>query len=179
MSKKKNYNRVSLPTDIEDIITKTCKTTIDLYKEKEKKITKGDKFRKTKLLMENYLSFAKHYEKAVDNARSVGDIIDVSKLDDDELFIHSIRRSKARTLIMVSHIDQSLELLKKSMERKGQLERYSVIEEIYLREDSLSFEQMAEEFSCNERTVRRWKNDMIFELSILIFGFEAIEDRLS
>lgn len=179
MAKKKNSNERSQPTNIEEIIEKTCLTVIDKYKEKEKKSFRKDKFRKTRLLMENYKRFTKHYEKAIDNVKAVGDIIDVSDLDEEELYIQSIRRSKTRTLIMVAHIDWALEELKKSLIKKGQSEKFLVIEEVYLSDNPCSFEEIAQQLSCNERTVRRWKNDMIYDLSILIFGVEAIEDKLS
>lgn len=159
--------------EIEEIINKATDEAIKRFDEK-KRIEKRKKvFHNTELLLKNYNSLREHYEKAVDSLDEFCDE-DLSGInDEDELYIRSIRRSKFRTFIMISHIEMAIEALKKKMNQRCQPEKYRVIEMLYL--EGRTFESIAEKLNCGERTVRRWKNEMIDELSILIFGIDGLK----
>jgi hypothetical protein len=67
---------------------------------------------------------------------------------------------------------------------KSQPERYAVIQKLYLEPSKTSIpwnervQIVAAEIPCGEASVRRWKNDMINELSILLFGVDGLQLEL-
>jgi len=149
---------------------------------KEFDIKKGEDIKKrvlhnTMVLLENYNSLSMHYKRAVDNL----DYIELDEEDNfscesigpnDKLFILSIRRSKFRTMIMVTHIKSALESLKLDCKKKNQLNKYNVLEQHYIFD--IPFDKIAAELFCSEITARRWKNEMVKELGIYLFGVDAL-----
>ena len=170
----KNYN-------IDDVIKKTVAETLKEYDYKKKQDLRKNVFHNTELLLKNYNSLTEHYKKAVDSidTENIEDNI-VEIVDDieceDEIFIKSIRRSKFRTLIMITHIDCSLQELKAAMSKKNQSEKYAVLDLHFLQETN--FDEIALRLHCSEMTVRRWKNEMINELSTYLWGIDGTKLEL-
>ncbi len=163
---------------MEDIANMAADAAIKRYTDKEKKEAKNKKLHNTELLLKNYNSFIKHSNDSKDSFKDIEDDINIDPedLDDDDLYIHSIRRSRIRTAIMVEQIDMALQYVKNKMNEKGQLEKYEVIDKVYLKEEG--FEKAAEELNCSEMTIRRWKNEMIRELSVPLFGVDGVKSLL-
>ena len=163
-----NYDQV-----IKKAVTEAIKE-FDIKKHEE---AKTKILHNTRLLLSNYNNLSKHYEEAVDN-------LDYIELDEegnsscesieanDKLFILSIRRSKFRTMIMVAHIQTALKILKDDCIRKNQLIKYDVLEKHYLQ--NVPFNQIAVESNCSEITARRWKNEMVQDLGVYLFGIDAL-----
>ena len=163
-----NYDQV-----IKKAVTEAIKE-FDIKKHEE---AKTKILHNTSLLLSNYNNLSKHYEEAVDN-------LDYIELDEegnsscesieanDKLFILSIRRSKFRTMIMVAHIQTALKILKDDCIRKNQLIKYDVLEKHYLQ--NVPFNQIAVESNCSEITARRWKNEMVQDLGVYLFGIDAL-----
>lgn len=127
--------------------------------------------------MKNYKSLKEYYENAKDNIHDVEkDIMEFKDIDDFELYIKSIMRSKARTLIMITHIDSTRQVLEEKLSKNDEVYKFKVIKSIYIDEKPMTFEELAENYSCNPRTIRRWFNEIIRELSILLFGIGALDD---
>lgn len=157
------------PDQIEGIVT----LAIDRYKATEKRMIQKNRFHNTELLLRHYNSLKAHYDNAIDNLQQVQDIVDFEYTDEDELYIKSIRRSKSRTLIMIAHINAAVEELEERLVVEGQPEKFMVIREVYF--EGKTFAKMAEKLNCSEMTVRRWKNEMIEEISLLLFGIEGLK----
>jgi DNA-directed RNA polymerase specialized sigma subunit len=160
--------------EIEKIINQAADAAIKRYKDKEKQDTRKKRFHNTELLLRNYNSFVEHCNSK-DSIDDIQEIIDERNLsiDEDELYIKSIRRSKIRTAIMIENITHFIRVLKAKMESKEQLEKFEVIKLIYF--DGKTFEEVAAEVNCCEMTVRRWKNEMVRELSTLLFGVDGVK----
>ncbi|CCO08264.1 hypothetical protein [Desulforamulus hydrothermalis] len=147
------------------------------FKEEERQRVKRTRYQNTELLLKNYLSLLDHYENSKDKAS------DIMELDDDmdEVIVKAIKKSRIRTAIMITQIETCLEILRLRMSAKGQPEKYQVIKSLYLdkaRRDMPYGELVkvvAEEIHCGEATVRRWKKEMITELSVLIFGVDGLK----
>ncbi|MBU3155166.1 hypothetical protein [Clostridium estertheticum] len=163
--------------NFDEVIKKAVTEAIKEFDVKQKEGSKTKIFHNTKLLLINYNSLSKHYKNAVDNL----DYIDLDEEDEnscesiesnDKLFILSIRRSKFRTMIMVSHIKAALKSLQEECIEKNQLNKYEVIEMYYLQ--NVPFDKIAVELSCAEMTIRRWKNEMIQALGVYLFGVDAL-----
>lgn len=160
---------------IDEIINKAVKEAIREY-DKEKMIERKDKrFHNTRLLLKHYNDLKNHIKNAIDDINQIRDESDfLDILDDvDELYILSIKRSKTKTLIMLSHIDMALEMLKNKQGKLCSLEKYLALEKYY--KDEKSYEDVAEELNCSVITVKRWVKEMTNELSIFLFGIEGIK----
>ncbi|HEY5523984.1 MAG TPA: hypothetical protein VIK26_01465 [Clostridium sp.] len=163
--------------NFDELIKKAVSEAIKEFDIKRNEDAKTKVLHNTKLLLNNYNSLSKHYKNAVDNL----DFIELDEIDEnscesiesnDKLFILTIRRSKFRTMIMVSHIKAALEALKEECIEKNQLSKYDVIEMCYLQ--NVPFDKIATELSCSEITVRRWKNEMVQALGVYLFGVDAL-----
>lgn len=153
---------------------------VRLYKQQEEKIIKSRIFRNTKRLLNHYRELNDHIENAVWSF-SQDDEPDYSSMMsdiDEDVFIESIKRSAARTVIIVSHVDKGLSVLK--MKTSKDLYKYTVIDLMYisteLAELSMAerLSQIAERLTVSEATVRRYELDMTNKLSVLLFGAGAV-----
>ena len=167
--------------NIDDIIKKTVAETLKEYDYKKKQELRKNVFHNTELLLKNYNSLTEHYKNAVDSIsfenveENILEIVDDIECT-DELFIKSIRRSKFRTLIMITHIDCSLKELKAEMIKKKLKEKYEVLDLLYLQEKG--YDEIALRLHCSEMTARRWKNEMIQSLSIYLWGIDGAKIEL-
>ena len=163
--------------NVDEVIKKAVTEAIKQFDIKRYEESKIKVLHDTRLLLKNYNALYKHYEKAVDNLVYIElDEEDENSCEsiesNDKLFILSIRRSKFRTMIMVTHIKSALEVLREDCIKKQQTNKYKVLEMYYL--ESIPFAQIAAEFNCAEMTVRRWKNEMVQELGVYLFGVDAL-----
>jgi hypothetical protein len=163
--------------NIEETINKAAKESAkEAIKEfdKEKRQEQRKKvFQNTKLLLSHYNDLKQHVENAIDDVRQLEtDLIDLGDIERDELYILSIKRSKSKTLIMIAHIDMAMEVLKQKQIKLCSLEKYDALKYFYI--NLLDYEEIAAKLNCNERTARRWMNEMIEELSVYIFGVDAL-----
>ena len=156
---------------VDEIIERTIKE----YEKKQKRKVQKRSFRNTKLLMENYNDFKKHIDYSVADIKDIQGIVtmDLQKNNCDELFILSIKQSKAKTLIMTSHIEKSLELLEIEQKRVGTIERYQALEMYYI--ENKSYERIAEELNTGKNTPSRWVKQMLDRLGVLLFGIDGIK----
>jgi DNA-directed RNA polymerase specialized sigma24 family protein len=163
--------------NIEEAINKAAKESAkEAIKEfdKEKRQEQRKKvFHNTKLLLSHYNDLKQHVENAIDDARQLEtDLIQIGEIERDELYILSIKKSKTKTLIMIAHIDMALEILKQKQYKLCSPEKHAALEMFYI--DEMTYEEIVEKLSCGERTARRWMNEMIEELSVYIFGVDAL-----
>lgn len=160
--------------NVDEAIKKATKEAIREY-DKEKKLEQKKKvFHNTKLLLKHYNDLKTHVDKAIYDINSLEwDLEEIGELERDELYILSIRRSKSKTLIMIAHIDMAMEQLKKKQYHLCTIEKYQALESYYFNEET--YENIAEKLNCGVITVRRWVNEMINELSILLFGIDGLK----
>lgn len=165
--------------NIQEIARTAAIEALKLQKNDERMRIRKNRFHNTELLLKNYLGLVEHFETAQDKA--LEEEVYSEDLDKQDIIIQSIRRSKIRTKVMIRQIEICLEILRVRMIAKGQPERYDVIQKLYLEPGKLSMqwteriETVASEILCGEASVRRWKNDMINELSILLFGVDGLQ----
>ncbi|MBZ9635600.1 hypothetical protein [Clostridium sp. FP1] len=161
------------------------KIIIEAIKEfdKEQKYEQKKKvFHNTRLLMSNYNSLRNHVGNAVDDINKLknhelqeSNYIDITQ-GYDELYIYAIKKSKIKTLIMIAHIDVALEALKENQCKIGTNCKYEALEMFYLSE--MRYEDIQEHFQCSKNTPGRWINQMLNELSILIFGLDGLKSYM-
>lgn len=137
----------------------------------------------TRLLLANYRNLKEHVSGAVFNGRkakeSALDILD--GLDnfeyEDAYYISSIKQSQQRTLIILTHIDEMLNLYRISCEQSGkeeEMRRYRILNAAYIDPDKKSPEEIARENHVEKRTYYSDLGKAIKPLSALIFGIDGI-----
>lgn len=162
--------------NIEEIVRETVLTTI---KEYEKKINEHNRRKilyNTKLLLKNYNELKNHALNAVYKNIECEEIDkengEDSNYSDDEILIESIKKSKAKTIIMIAHIDVALERVKVKYKNKGIFEKYKALELYYIEEKEK--EEIAKEINCSIKSVGRWIKEVEEDIGINLFGINSM-----
>jgi hypothetical protein len=160
--------------NIEETINKAAKQAIREYDKEKKQEQRKNVFHNTRLLLKHYNDLKQHVDNAIDDVtRLESDLIDLGDIERDELYILSIKRSKSKTLIMIAHIDMAMEILRQKEIKLCSIEKYETLKMFYI--DEVSYDDIIRHFNCGVNTPRRWINDMINELSILLFGIDGLK----
>lgn len=157
---------------------------LKLQKSDERERVRKNRFHNTELLLKNYLNLLDHSENSKFDASEIHDIVEplgFENIDLDDVIVQSIKRSKVRTQVMINQIETSIEILRLKTASKNQYEKYEVIEKLFMDQEKSKLptteriKVVAEELNCGESSVRRWKNEMINELSVLLFGVDGLK----
>lgn len=164
---------------------KAALQTMETAKRKAEKERADKRLHNTKLLLQNYRMFVIHAGRAVYSSSDVLDELPVQilgrmmgdDLDDDEIYIESIKSSKMRTAIIVKHIQDMLSMYEIFCERSDNEEerrRYRVLKMRYIDDPSINVVEIAEQENVAIRTVYKDLDKAIKRLSALIFGIDGI-----
>ena len=137
---------------------------------------KDRRYQNTKLLMENYNSLKKHIEGKLDGVDIKLEFRDETGeiyVKSDYMWLESISKSKARTKEMLRYVDEKLEFLKYKYEKLGKYEIVDSFIMFYI--DEKTDDDIREKHSCGYQTPRRWREKAIGELSVLLWGIDAIK----
>lgn len=156
----------------DELIDKAVKKAIKEYAKEQKTEKKRKALHNTKLLLKNYEKIKSSIEEAVSEASQLEDH-PFDCTDEDDVYIASIRRSKLKSLIVVSHIDKALLLTKEEYEQKEMLYKYTAFYDCLI--NNVTCEAEAEELDTSAVTIRRWINEVTKEISIRIFGVDGLE----
>ena len=161
--------------NIDETISRVVKTAIKEYNKEQKAENRKNVFHNTKLLMKHYNDLKSHVDNAISDVTQLeDDKLELGGMyEEDELYILSIKKSKAKSLIMIAHIDTAMKTLYKENKRKGTSEKYEALKKYFI--DGKSYEDIAEQLNCGVNTPRRWINEMINELGVYLFGIECIK----
>lgn len=166
-----------------DAGVKAAMEHIRTEREKERKSRQDRRLHNTRLLLKNYRLLKEHTKGAIFRAnrareRAV-DILDgLNDYEmDDGLYIESIKKSQQRTLIILAHIDQMLELYKAYCYNSGNPEnirRYGVVMATYIDEPKKSALEIAGTFGIEKRTVYKDIKAAANPLTALLFGIDSL-----
>ena len=139
--------------------------------------------RNTKKLMRIFPTLLAHSNSSI---AELADVCDDDALDiliqmmrgngNGEVRVDSIRRSAARTRIMIDHIEAMLEAYRQeSLKSKNEEahRRYRVLCSLYLDEERKSVDEIANAESIDRRTVYKDIDKACERLSYYIFGIDA------
>lgn len=171
---------------INEVAKEAALEAFKIYKQQEKANMKKTRLHNTGLLLNHYIDFLDHYEQIKYKASDIQDDLspDIDKIELDDIMIYSIKRSKIRTMIMIRQIETAVALLKVKMKDKNQMEKYHVIEKLYMDRSKSKLEfnprvnLVADELHCSDSSVRRWNSEMLNELSISLFGVDGLRLEL-
>ncbi|MFL0197372.1 hypothetical protein ACJDU8_17655 [Clostridium sp. WILCCON 0269] len=145
------------------------------------------RLRNTRLLLKHYRDLKVHGRlvnsstNSIYNSNAIDILDDIDPIDDEEQYVQAISRTKMRTSIILGHINKSMEYYKVICEKDGDTKkrRYDIIKYMYMEptDDNIlpTYEEVAEHFNLNVRTVGRDVKSAIEDLSILFFGIDGIK----
>lgn len=154
-------------------IKKISKEILKEIRKEEQESKKKGVYHDARLLMKHYNDLKTHYEKGISDIKGITEDVDMLDIDEEELYIHSIKTSKVRTLIMVSHLEFALKALKNKQKKNKTYEKYRALELYYIHE--FTYEIVAEKLNCSEISARRWIKEMLKELGVFLFGIDALK----
>lgn len=157
---------------------------IEVQNEKSRKSRHYRRLHNTRALLVNYRMLKEHIKYAVYDANQIVqekavDILDLmwEKNNNSANFVESIKRSVERTVIIMNHIDNMLDIYKKlcqMSEKSEDMRKWSTINAMYLDAEPMTVTQIAELEHVDRRTVYRDIEDAIEKISSLIFGVEGV-----
>ncbi|NJD02655.1 MAG: hypothetical protein FIA99_08685 [Ruminiclostridium sp.] len=164
-----------------------AREAIKLCRQEERDKIRKSSFHNMRCLMENYLDLVEHYEKIKYRAKDLEDYLenmDIYGVDpeseDGEIRIEAIKRSKTRTLIIVTQIQSAVAMLKRDMEAKDETEKYRTVTMLYMDQAKrgMKFNQrvnaVADDVKCDPVTIRRWNTEMLNKLAVKLFGIDGL-----
>lgn len=165
---------------------KVALETLDKEKKKAQKSRYDKRLRNTKLLLRNYRMFKEHTESAVFEASQLDenaiDILDMmwEQSSNGEVFVESIKKSVARTRIIMTHVTDMLDLFESYCYRSNKPEdsrRYRVINALYINDNAMTAREIASTEGIDDRTVYKDVDAACEKLSALIFGIDGIKSN--
>lgn len=166
---------------------KSAIDTIEKERQKAAREWHDRRLRNTKLLLQNYRRLMEHYENAVYDAATLeeedytaAEIFELMSqyVYDNDLYVESIKKSAARTHIIMEHLNKMLGVYEAYCE-KAQREDYKrhwrVIKALYLDETPTTVVKLAMTEYVGERTIYRDIDAACEELSALLFGIDGIK----
>lgn len=166
-----------------DLSREAALEAVRIFQKEEKEKVRKKSLYNVGLLMNHYLDFIDHYEKIKYRTSDLHDYLENMGIDVrpyDELSVEAIKRSKTRTLIIITQIQTAVNMLKADMEAKDEIEKYQVIKMLYMdpSKKDITFSQrvklIAEEIKCGESSVRRWNTEMLNKLAVKLFGIDGL-----
>ncbi len=165
-----------------------AKTALDIMeKERQKSLSERHKrkLRNTKLLLRNFRMFKLHSDNAVAELQDfdeedyqIFEEMMLNRTNDSNLFVESIKKSVARTRIIVTHVSEMIELYGvycQQSTKPEDMRRFRVVNAMYIDEESLTASQIAEQEGIDDRTVYKDVDAAIEKISALIFGIDGIK----
>ena len=138
-----------------------------------------------KLLLRNYRDLKASVENAIYEAETSETALDI--LEDlmmpgrnPNLTIESVKRSAARTAILMEHVDAELYAFKFKCERsKSQkvTRQWDIVYWMYIADEPKTMEDLATEYICDKRTLYYDLNNAYETLAALMFGLDGLSGR--
>ncbi len=184
MSKNSSLLRAEIIKIAAEEGAKVALETMEKEKKKAQKSRFDKRLRNTKLLLRNYRMFKEHTESAVFEASQLDenaiDVLDMmwEQSNNGEVFVESIKKSVARTRIIMTHVTDMLDLYESYCYRSNKPEdsrRYRVIDALYINDTPYTVREIAQQEGIDDRTVYKDVDSACEKLSALIFGIDGIK----
>ena len=137
----------------------------------------------TELLLRNYKYLKAHAENAVyeaEEVESAQDILQDLMLGRNSVTVESIKRSAARTVVIMNHVDRMLnayEAICLNSSRDTDPRKWDAIYSKYIREPQLSVAEIARNHGVVEQVIYDDLRDAKTFLGVLFFGIDGVPDR--
>lgn len=140
---------------------------------KELMYQKTDKrLHNTRLLMRNYNNLKEHINSKDDKVEIIVNIDNEVDFKSDYVWLESVVRSKTRTAKMMKYVDDKIKYLEQKYKEKKEYEKFRAFELSFIEE--MTNEEIQEELNCSKNIPKKWTDIVVKELSILLWGIDAI-----
>ena len=153
-------------SDIEQLISRAVKNGIEQYRREETQKREGNKYHDTFRLMKCYRDAVFHKDNAISEAEQLK-LKDMTE-EQKNTYLQSIRRTRFKTVLMLSHIDKAVEEIKRRRQAQGRQIEYEAFEAYFMQ--GKDYAEIAEELETGKNTPQRWIKAIISELSVLLWG---------
>lgn len=172
MAKSKGITKHQL----EIIAAASAQEAIAAYEKKatkQKKEIKKRNLRNTELLLKNYIKLKELCEDTVH--QEVPE--DYPEFSLESLTLESLSTYRAKTLKMMNHVDKMLVSYEWHCKKGSEEERrrFKVLKLRYLIDDRMTVKEIVELHSIDQTTVYRDSKRAIKDMSVLLFGIDAID----
>ncbi|MGL5440811.1 MAG: hypothetical protein ACRDA4_10615 [Filifactoraceae bacterium] len=144
------------------------------------------RLRNTRLLLRHYRSLKAHSKISdstinyIEEDNVIDVLDDIEDISTEEQYVQAIRRTKVRTKNILRHIDKAMKYYEYICKAEGEnkLRRYNIIDYVYIdpkNNELVTYEEAAEHFDLNIKTVGRDVRLAIEDLSILFFGIDGLK----
>ena len=130
------------------------------------------RFQNTKLLMLNYTLLKQHIINEKDEMRVIYDCMDENDIKIEYMWLESIINSKGKTIQILKYVDEQLNYIKNKYSENKQYEKYRAFEMSII--ESKSNIEIMKELKCGKNSPKNWSDEIIKELSILLWGIDAL-----
>lgn len=151
-------------------------------KKRDSKRRKDRRLRDTRRLLRHYREIKAHAEDAITSLAEMKDedydFFQAFVTERNSVDVGAIVTSKARSAIMIAHIDAMLlkyQQIAYASNRLEEIRRYNVLEGMYISDSGDSAEDIAIRENINVRTVYKDLDSACARLSALLFGIQWIE----
>ena len=170
------------------VVQLAANTALDRYDEERQREAKelfDSRLRNTKLLLRNYRHFKAHVSNAVYEAKIAENPLDILRDlmmpgRDGRMIVESIKRSTARTAIIVEHIETMMKIYHAYCLASGgseDLRRWRVVDSLYISDQKMSAADLAVAEGVVERTIYKDIDAACDTIAPLMFGIDGIKKR--
>lgn len=142
------------------------------FNKSQRKTKRAKVFQNAKTLMENYNRICQSVREGVAELSDMDEGEEFENFTQEDIFIHSIMKSKLRSVVMIAHIDKCMMLLEEEEIQRGTPEKYIAFKCFYL--DEMTYDSLMDVYGYGERTARRWITELTNLLGVYLFGADAI-----
>lgn len=133
---------------------------------------KDKRFHNTKLLMKNYNRLKQHINTiSTEGFRDYFAEELQDRVDDEDLFLSSILRTKIRTTQMLSCIDIALSALEEEYNNANKSDVYDAFYMHYI--ENKNYIEIADKLYTSKSTVQRWVTEVLKKLNVLLWGVDS------
>ncbi len=134
---------------------------------------KDRRFRNTKLLMLNYNKLKQHILNEKDEIKIIYDCMDEYDIRVEYMWLESILKSKGKTVQMLKYVDEQLIYLENKYRENKQFEKYQAFKMLIVENKTII--EIQKELGCGKNSPNNWSNEIIKELSVLLWGIDALD----
>lgn len=160
------------------LTVEACKEYDSRQRIKNIKSRHDKRLRNTRLLLKHYNYFRNHAEESIYKSNQLNAVEVLDEIDDcrSDVYIQSIKKSAAKTAIIISHINAMLEIYQAFCDKTGPSEqrKFRVLKSFYF--DQIKRFDVMEMEHISESTYFRDIDDAVNTLSALIFGIDAVHE---
>lgn len=166
---------------------KTAIDKVDSERNAEKLRVMDKRLHNTDMLLRNYQMFKLNLKESISSISEAQDDYDVQEIlslmdsrTSGDITVESIAKSKAKTAVIIDHIDTMLEIYKAFCDKSDDdldYRRYSILMDRYINDPSLTITEIAKKYNVSKESVYGDLKIAKERMAALIFGIDGMNIR--